>query len=265
MKLAVTDIRLSAFNTLCATIDVEVEHGKSIYSVCSMNVSVPLVDGRAVKDHEEDLKSKAREIITGMYKEIVCGGETNEASGLLDYLSAKTEPSKFSCEVKLAIKRGATDKDLEERVALLEKHLENTGAHTPGVNQESDDSLVVRDADGSVRVRMNAEQQTGLKVTVSDKNDVLWMRDSATLEGIMSLGYLKDGTQQRIIAALEDALFQAKSQLLLSRADEHFGKNDADMLAPIGSRTERRYTEKEIVKIFSISADLLSGWVRYRN
>ncbi|HFL2921217.1 TPA: hypothetical protein ACG1TJ_002309 [Salmonella enterica] len=75
MKLVVTDIRISAFNTLCATIDVEVEHGKSIYSVCSMDVSVPLVDGRAVKDHEEDLKSKACEIITGMYKEIVCGGE----------------------------------------------------------------------------------------------------------------------------------------------------------------------------------------------
>lgn len=56
-------------------------------------------------------------------------------------------------------------------------------------------------------------QQTGLKVTVSDKDDVLWMRDSSNQEGIISLGYLKDGTQQRIIAALEDALFQAKGQV----------------------------------------------------
>lgn len=56
-------------------------------------------------------------------------------------------------------------------------------------------------------------QQTGLKVTVSDKDDVLWMRDNSNQEGIMSLGYLKDGTQQRIIAALEDALFQAKGQV----------------------------------------------------
>nr|DAZ70355.1 MAG TPA: hypothetical protein [Caudoviricetes sp.]DAZ79895.1 MAG TPA: hypothetical protein [Caudoviricetes sp.] len=30
-----------------------------------------------------------------------------------------------------------------------------------------------------------------------------------------SLGYLKDGTQQKIIAALEEALFQAKGQMLL--------------------------------------------------
>ncbi|ECC6921635.1 Rrf2 family transcriptional regulator [Salmonella enterica] len=72
---------------------------------------------------------------------------------------------------------------------------------------------------------MNAEQQTGLRVTVSDKDDVLWMRDRATQKGIMSLGYLKDGTQQRIIAALEDALFQAKSQLLLSRDDERFWRD----------------------------------------
>ncbi|EAO8184604.1 hypothetical protein AHV57_28765, partial [Salmonella enterica] len=61
---------------------------------------------------------------------------------------------------------------------------------------------------------MNAEKQAGLKVTVSDKDDVLWMRNSATLEGIASRGYLKDGTQQKIIAALEHALGQAQGELL---------------------------------------------------
>ncbi|ELB6047226.1 Rrf2 family transcriptional regulator [Salmonella enterica] len=61
---------------------------------------------------------------------------------------------------------------------------------------------------------MNAEKQTGLKVTVSDKDDALWMRNSATLEGISSRGYLKDGTQQKIIAALEHALGQARGELL---------------------------------------------------
>ncbi|EPS8085113.1 hypothetical protein ACVHVJ_001107 [Salmonella enterica subsp. enterica serovar Newport] len=75
MKLAVTDIRMSAFNTLCATVDVEVEHGKSIYSVCSIDVSVPLVDEKAIKDYDEDLKNKAREIINKMHKEIVCSGK----------------------------------------------------------------------------------------------------------------------------------------------------------------------------------------------
>ncbi|HFE7433298.1 hypothetical protein LD891_25395 [Salmonella enterica] len=166
MKLAVTDIRISAFNTLCATIDVEVEHGKSIYSACTMEVSLPLVDGKAIKDYDEDLKNKAREVITGMYKGIVCSGETGEAGGPLDCLCGKIEPSEFSCKVKLAINDGATDKDLEERVALLEKHLEKAGAHTSGVNQEHDGSLVVRDTDGSVRVRMNAERQTDSAINI---------------------------------------------------------------------------------------------------
>lgn len=263
MKLTVGDIRFSECGYASTIIDVWGE--KSLLPLCSMDVSTPLVEGKALEQYKDELLTKARERIAEIYKEIVCGGEPGEANSLLNYLSAKTEPSKFSCEVKLAIKRGATDKDLEERVALLEKHLEKAGAHTSGVNQEHDGSLVVRDTDGSVRVRMNSEQQTGLRVTVSDKDDVLWMRDSATLEGIMSLGYLKDGTQQRIIAALEDALFQAKSQLSLSLVDEHFGKNNADMAASIGSKIERRYTEKEIVKIFSISADLLSGLMEYRN
>ncbi|EAA9301846.1 Rrf2 family transcriptional regulator [Salmonella enterica] len=61
------------------------------------------------------------------------------------------------------------------------------------------------------------------------------MRDNSNQEGIMSLGYLKDGTQQRIIAALEDALFQAKSQLLLS--------HDVNRIADICTMTwwKRKY------------------------
>lgn len=41
---------------------------------------------------------------------------------------------------------------------------------------------------------------------------IIWMRDAETGEGIASRGYLEDGTQQKIIAALEEALFQAKGQ-----------------------------------------------------
>lgn len=54
-----------------------------------------------------------------------------------------------------------------------------------------------------------------MKVSIEVNGEVIWYRDSKTLEGMASLGYLKDGTQQQIIAALEDALFQAKGQMLL--------------------------------------------------
>lgn len=54
-----------------------------------------------------------------------------------------------------------------------------------------------------------------MKVAIEVNGEVIWYRDSETLEGMASLGYLKDGTQQKIIAALEDALFQAKGQMLL--------------------------------------------------
>lgn len=54
-----------------------------------------------------------------------------------------------------------------------------------------------------------------MKVAIEVNGEVIWYRDSEALEGMASLGYLKDGTQQRIIAALEEALFQAKGQMLL--------------------------------------------------
>lgn len=53
-----------------------------------------------------------------------------------------------------------------------------------------------------------------MKVAIEVNGEVIWYRDSETLEGMASLGYLKDGTQQKIIAALEDALNQAKGEQL---------------------------------------------------
>jgi hypothetical protein len=55
-----------------------------------------------------------------------------------------------------------------------------------------------------------------VKVEISESGSVIWMRDSVNTEGILSTGYVKDGTQQKIIAALEEALFQAKGQLTLT-------------------------------------------------
>ncbi len=54
-----------------------------------------------------------------------------------------------------------------------------------------------------------------MKVAIEINGEVIWYRDSDKQEGVASLGYLKDGTQQKIIAALEEALFQAKGQMLL--------------------------------------------------
>ena len=54
-----------------------------------------------------------------------------------------------------------------------------------------------------------------MKGAIDVNGEVIWYRDSDKPEGGASLGYLKDGTQQKIIAALEEALFQAKGQMLL--------------------------------------------------
>lgn len=54
-----------------------------------------------------------------------------------------------------------------------------------------------------------------MKVAIEVNGEVIWYRDIDKQEGMASLGYLKDGTQQKIIAALEEALFQAKGQMLL--------------------------------------------------
>lgn len=51
-----------------------------------------------------------------------------------------------------------------------------------------------------------------MKVTIETPEGIIWMRDAETGEGMASRGYMKDGTQQKIIASLEEALFQAKGQ-----------------------------------------------------
>lgn len=55
-----------------------------------------------------------------------------------------------------------------------------------------------------------------MKVAIEVNGEVIWFRNSETLEGMASLGYLKDGTQQKIIAALEGALTQAIGEALSS-------------------------------------------------
>ncbi|EGJ5261565.1 hypothetical protein IM977_004538 [Salmonella enterica subsp. enterica serovar Typhimurium] len=124
MKLTVSDIRFSASGPVNVLATVDVESGKSLSPICSISVTAPMVEGQAIRDYDEYLKNKAREIITKMYKEIVCGGQISEAGGLLDYLGGKIEPSELGKEMLEQIHDAHSNHDLEERVAVLEKRLD---------------------------------------------------------------------------------------------------------------------------------------------
>lgn len=75
MKLIAGDIKFSESGYASMTVEV----GTGTYpflplSICTMSVSVPLVEGKALEQYKEDLLAKARERIASIYKEIVCGG-----------------------------------------------------------------------------------------------------------------------------------------------------------------------------------------------
>lgn len=53
-----------------------------------------------------------------------------------------------------------------------------------------------------------------MEVSIIENGEVIWMRNATTSVGVACTNYLKDGTQQKIIAALEEALSQAKSEML---------------------------------------------------
>ncbi|HFW3716011.1 TPA: hypothetical protein ACIBKF_005490 [Salmonella enterica subsp. enterica serovar 6,7:y:-] len=91
---------------------------------CSFEVCVDRVDGKSIEQYESELLVKARERVTEIYKEIVCGGEPGEASSLPDYLSAKTKPSELGKETLEQINSADSNHDLKERVAALEKRLD---------------------------------------------------------------------------------------------------------------------------------------------
>ncbi|EFT1982731.1 hypothetical protein HVH41_000496 [Salmonella enterica] len=85
MKLTVGDIRFSESGYASATVGVGTGTFLFLlFSICKMDVSVPVVDGKEIKDYDEDLSNKAREVITKIYKEIVCGeNDVGEQSTML--------------------------------------------------------------------------------------------------------------------------------------------------------------------------------------
>ncbi|EIF7171040.1 hypothetical protein HZ500_000849 [Salmonella enterica] len=185
MKLTVGDIRFSESGYASATVGVGTgTFPFLLFSICKMDVSVPVVDGKEIKDYDEDLRNKAREVITKIYKEIVCDGELDNEiiipvcgkltgeygikvankngklsvvglvgkdSDMLGLLRNEIKPSELSHELLAEVDKASTGgamksflvedekivinakrftlintsarNNLEERVALLEKHL----------------------------------------------------------------------------------------------------------------------------------------------
>ncbi|HGG6232268.1 TPA: hypothetical protein ACJG6B_004401 [Salmonella enterica subsp. enterica serovar Enteritidis] len=158
MKLTVGDIRFSECGYASTIIDVWGE--KSLLPLCSMDVSTPLAEGKALEQYKDELLEKARERITEIYKEIVCAGnEVGEQSTILTQAAHSSSIQMMQAsidELKAQITRLQEEKHpkkeaikpfrikdgkivmsaqrialitpspkdcLEERVALLEKHL----------------------------------------------------------------------------------------------------------------------------------------------
>lgn len=105
MKLIVDDIKFSESGYASTT--VEVGTGTYPYlhfSICTMSVSVPLVEGKTLEQYKDELLEKARERIASMYREIVCDGQ--DAESLLNVLGGKIEPSEIqaSLDRRLAVR-----------------------------------------------------------------------------------------------------------------------------------------------------------------
>ncbi|EDU0272493.1 hypothetical protein CCF61_004876 [Salmonella enterica subsp. enterica serovar Glostrup] len=76
MKLSVGDIKFSESGYVST--NVEVEPGEYLcipLSICTMHISVPLVEGKTLEQYKDEILGEARERISGMYKEIVCDGQ----------------------------------------------------------------------------------------------------------------------------------------------------------------------------------------------
>lgn len=76
MRLTVGDIKFSESGYVST--NVEVEPGEYLcipLSICTMHISVPLVEGKTLEQYKDEILGEARERISGMYKEIVCDGQ----------------------------------------------------------------------------------------------------------------------------------------------------------------------------------------------
>ena len=203
MKLTVSDIRFSASSPVNVFATIDVESGKSLSPICSISVTVPMVEGKALEQYKDELLAKARELIAEIYKEIVCGGELDEeiiiplsgklsgkfnirvvnkngkpsvaglvgeASDMLDCFCGKIEPSELSKETLEQIHSAQSNNDLGGRIAALEKHLGE---------QTSPDMLKTIHEVGTVRLQVSEceEYSVGFPFRITEKCGQLFVHD----------------------------------------------------------------------------------------
>ncbi|EJA5988939.1 hypothetical protein OD507_005413 [Salmonella enterica] len=181
MKLSVGDIKFSESGYASTT--VEVGTGTYPYlhfSICTMNVSVPLVEGKALEQYKDELLEKARERIASMYKEIVCGGEIDNGIVILVHgkLNGEYRIRVLNKNGKLSVagaEDGSSDDDLEKRVASIEEQLSSsldTGALNAiyAVGKKAAEDLMGKSGDeGLWDVGFRIEDREGVLV-VCDEN-----------------------------------------------------------------------------------------------
>ncbi|EFR9487142.1 hypothetical protein HYI78_003634 [Salmonella enterica] len=138
MKLNLSDIKFSGSGYVSTTIDVGVGPYPLLLSMCTMHVSVPLVEGKALEQYKEELLAKAREQIAHIYKEIVCGGEPDDEIVITVHgkLNGKHKIRVVNKNGKLSVagaENDSGDGDPEKRVASTEEQL-STGLDTGALN-----------------------------------------------------------------------------------------------------------------------------------
>ncbi|EAT1700482.1 hypothetical protein GKU49_22120 [Salmonella enterica] len=80
MRLTVGDIKFSESGYVSTNVKVEPGEYPCIpLSICTMHVSVPLVEGKTLEQYKDEILGEARERIDNMYKEIICGGQNAES------------------------------------------------------------------------------------------------------------------------------------------------------------------------------------------
>ncbi|HAK4778427.1 TPA: hypothetical protein H2C15_004797 [Salmonella enterica] len=102
MKIAITGIYHNE-NHVKGLASVECDCLITPATLCNIPVAVDYVEGKSLEQYHSELEVQAREIISGIYKEIVCDSMPDE--DILDLLRGEIAPSALSDELLSKINR----------------------------------------------------------------------------------------------------------------------------------------------------------------